>query len=234
LVNQDKFKVDKSFIAVKRFNRWYLLNAMKIKERFKPNNRTYEIDINSLPELHDDALLHEEQFCFRNNESGNFHGTCGIIKPPNRADIKGIDMRSLQEEEDGKLTFRMNSSGKFIKSVEEGIKAKILLKISGVLEKNIKDILINSQRKFYSVKQIDEIPVYTDFCPTLFNICDPLISSGKIQVVRNQSPKNVVKSYVESLINSGCIANKYLDYYFGRTWVLMKGTFKKKLVRELE
>lgn len=230
IYNAKKFNINLAFIAIKRFNRWYLVEANLIKDKIKLyKDDLYFVEIDFLRRNHREDFLKEEPICFNlGSQDWIFKGAKTTINPPkDNSLIKGVDIYSFGKASNDRkdIEFKMwNESGIKVEIFEEGYRAKILWTIYHTLENEIKNLLIRQE-----IKQIDELTCYTDILPTEFSVTDSLITSGIIEIGSNQIGKDRVKRFLNSLYSANYIIKDHLDYMTGKTWVMFKSKINKEI-----
>jgi hypothetical protein len=230
LINAKNFKIDLAFLAIKRYNRWYLVEAQKIKDYHKPNkNSLYFVDIDFLRANHRDDFLKEEPVCLNlGSQNWIFKGSKITIQPPkDNSLLKSVDLYSFPKDQvdRNKIEFKIwNESGQKVDIFEDGYRAKILWTIFYTLQDEIKNLLIHQE-----IKQIDELSCYTDILPTEFSITDSLITSGVIEIDCKQNGKDRVRKFLTQLYNGNYITNAHLEYMTSKTWVMFKSKINKDM-----
>ncbi len=227
IINATNFKVDLAFLAIKRYNRWYLIEAREIKSKIKLWNDLYFVDIDFLRKNHRNDFLQEKSVCLNlGSQDWIFNGSKLKIEPPkDNSLLKSVDLYSFNKapKDREEIEFKMwNESGDKINIFEDGYRSKILWTIYNTLEFEIKNLLIRQE-----IKQIDEIPCFTDILPTEFSITDSLITSGIIDV-KNEIGKERVRKFLSQLYNANYIIDKHLEYMTGKTWVMFKSKINKE------
>lgn len=230
ILNAKNFKIDLAFLAIKRFNRWYLVEAQKIKDNFKSGkDNLYFVDIQFLRDNQRNDFLEEKPVCLNlGSQDWIFKGAKTTIQPPkDNSLLKSVDLYSFPKApiDRNEIEFKMwNESGKKVDIFEDGYRSKILWTVFHTLQHEIKNLLIRQE-----IKQIDELSCYTDILPTEFSITDSLITSGIIELDYNQLAKDRVGKFLSQLYNANYITNLHLEYMTGKTWVMYKSKINKDI-----
>lgn len=227
--NINNFKIDFAFIAIKRYNRWYLIDAEIIKDNHNHYNGLYKVKVDFLRKNHRNDFLEEKPVCFNlGSQDWIFKGTKTNINPPkDNSLIKSVDLYSFNKipTDRNEIEFKMwNESGNKIGIFEDGYRSKILWTIYSTLQNEVKNLLIRQE-----IKQIDELSCFTDILPTEFSITDSLITSGIIDLNYDEVGKNKVGKFLTQLYNANYITNKYLKYMTGKAWVMYKSKIGKEM-----
>lgn len=213
LENCEKFKtfmgLDISCIAIKRFEKWYLLDTENYKKHaiLKGNNYSAPIE-----KVCDENLLDEKLIVF---DTGN--QSRSVYSPPTNSKKEGVFYKNIKYSEDSKNIKLRYGHFKNQKELDfEGDQKEIIGIIFETIEKNFRNVLSNG----YEHKDIDLIE---DILPTKFSITDKLRDKYKIEEV---------DSKFNTLSQSGVIFiedNKKTKYYLYRIACIIWHKYKEIL-----
>lgn len=226
--NKSMFKVDKSFFAIKRFNKWYLLDAEKANIFFKDKTKDVQfLPIERLLEFCDHDVIKEKSVCLNIGGRGYFKGAKLNLHSPSDTRLKiGIDLYSIGKapEDRKEIEFQVWNEKEEKKTVlATDNQARILWTTFHTIEYELKNLLIRNE-----IKQIDEIENFTDILPTEFTITDSLFTTEAITVKYGEKPKDISEKYLNSLYSSNWIIEDHLEYLLGKSWVLIKSKISKE------
>jgi len=221
----DTFALDEAYIAIKRFERWYMLKAVDIEDLPKVNG-CYEIDINWARNNHE---VLDEQHCIFNLGSGRpipifeEDKKVEIINPPESVDRLGVYYGSIEiNEDDGKFAFTYKEN----KVEETGIRAGFLTNLYHRIDKNFRTILSEG------IYQLDDINGFEDLCPTVFSLIDNIRPFIK-DIKDNITDKDAAFSRCITPLSDAkyLIIGDYSDvrYFFYRLWLMKVKKLKEEL-----
>jgi len=151
-----QFNLNKSLLGIKRFEKWYLLDAIEFKKKAIKNKENYIVPIEKIA---NDNLLKEEQYIFNLGSENN----TGVFFKKLIKDIESNSKRLVVFVGNKISTKEINYLGN---------KKKIIKIMTSIINKNIKEII-------YNAYNINDIKFYEDILPTKFSI------SNKIGIYKN-------------------------------------------------
>lgn len=178
---QQDFHLDRAFLAIKRFERWYLLDADKIAKLPVQHDR-HLIEIEWARNNHE--ILDERHVCFN---LGKFltggkttmvwydrKGTSFSMTPADDDTINGVFYETLKLDEMNKkarFDFTVDMTSTKTQPIEKtGVEYSILLNLFRRTEENLRSVLLREALK----NRLSNVTGFEDLCPTVFTICDEL------------------------------------------------------------
>lgn len=229
LKNKDKFKIDKGLFGIKRFNKWYLIDSEKLNTFFKDLNKEVQyLPVEKLIEFDEKEILQEKPITLNiGAKSGDFNGKQGKIIAPNDSRLNtGIDIYSIGTPPKNRkeMEFKVWNEKDVKKEVLAiDYQSRILWTTYNTLNFEIRNLLFKGD-----IKQIDEIPYFTDILPTEFTVTDSLFTTESIKVEYGKTPKETARKYLNSLYASNWIIDEHTEYLLGKIWVLLKSKILKE------
>ena len=183
---QHDFHLDRAFLAIKRFERWYLLDADKVSTLPKNQNR-HIVEIDWARSNHE--ILDEQHVFFNigrlvrpigvgaSSEEIRWHDAMGrslVIKPPSGATKNGVDLRKIDfnhADKIAKFEFSLDMETQATQPTEvAATEYSIFRNLLSRIQENFRTIMLRDELK----NKLSNVIRFEDLCPTVFTICDEL------------------------------------------------------------
>lgn len=169
---RDFMKLDLSCIAIRRFEKWYLIDTDEYLKHAKEVRGYYRAPIN---EVLDKNLLNEDLVVF--NMGNQSDSAKERYNPPDNSTDKGVYYKGIKVNKELKeLKVKYGNTMESEALQFEGNQKEVIEIIYETIEKNLRDIFSNGL-------EFDDIEFIEDILPTRFAITDKLRDKFKIQDV---------------------------------------------------
>ncbi len=188
LENCKKFKefmkLDIACIAIKRFEKWYLIDIEDYLKEAKLEDNYYKAPIGRVL---DKNLLNEDLIVF---DTGNQMDYSKLgFKPPENSKEKGIYYKEIKVNEDTKeIRVKYGDHNSTEELIFEGYQKEVVEIIFHIIEKNLRNI-------YSSGFEFNDIEFIEDILPTRFSVADKLrdkFQRKDVEAIFNTLSKSVI------------------------------------------